>query len=286
MLAMPARPHFARYVASWSGAHDFVQSILVMPGGLVVSGGDSGVMRLHLVGERTEPRGMPTSLYGHTGAVMCLDAQRSGPWSLDGRPAEMSYPPTALFSGSVDHHACKWDLQAGAVRTATLEGHSRSVHCLTLGYEGPYAGCADVLFTGSRDHTIKLWDLRTNACEHTLHGHTGSVTCIGVHGWRLVSGGGYNRGADDDEVLSVDSTLRLWDLRTLGAPGRSTPVWTREAPSPVDVHPPHFGEEAPGDPVLSLQLMESKLLTSHGGKQWTARIWDLERPRETSSDLE
>ena len=33
---------------------------------------------------------------------------------------------------------------------------------------------------------------------------------------------------------------------------------------------------APGDPVLSLQLMENKVLTSHGGKHWTARIWDLD----------
>ena len=30
-----------------------------------------------------------------------------------------------------------------------------------------------------------------------------------------------------------------------------------------------------GDPVLSLQLLEDRVLTSHGGKSWTARIWDL-----------
>ena len=30
-----------------------------------------------------------------------------------------------------------------------------------------------------------------------------------------------------------------------------------------------------GDPVLSLQLLQDKVLTSHGGKRWTARIWDL-----------
>ena len=32
-----------------------------------------------------------------------------------------------------------------------------------------------------------------------------------------------------------------------------------------------------GDPVLSLQLMQDQVLTSHGGKRWTARIWDLEK---------
>ena len=47
-------------------------------------------------------------------------------------------------------------------------------------------GGGATLFTGSRDHSIKLWDLRSHTCEHTLLGHTGSVTCIGVHGWRVL----------------------------------------------------------------------------------------------------
>ena len=154
MPALPSRPQFARKLAVWSGAHDFVQSILVMAGGLIVSGGDSGVVRMHRVGTHGNMDEPPVSLQGHAGAVMCLDAPSSD---------QASTPPSSLFSGSVDHRVCKWDLSAGATRTATLEGHARSVHCLTLGYDGPSGSASDVLFTGSRDHTIKIWDLRTSA---------------------------------------------------------------------------------------------------------------------------
>ena len=145
----------------------------------------------------------------------------------------------------------------------------------------PHGGA--VRFTGSRDHTIRVWDLRARDCQHTLRGHTGSVTCLGAHGWKLLSGGGYNRGADDDEVLSVDTTLRLWDLRVvgrnIGAGLDATPsVWSTDAPSPADndAMPHGMQQLPPGDPVLSLQLTEDRVLTSHGGKHWTARIWDLD----------
>lgn len=172
----------------------------------------------------------------------------------------------------------QWDLAAGGICTRKLKGHTRSVHCLTLGSAMPFGPPA--LFTGSRDHSIKIWDLRSPLAEHTLKGHQGSVTCIASDGWKLLSGGGYNRGADDDEVLSVDNSLRLWDLRKLGgAEGRSPCVWCREAKSASAVS----GQtelDMPmgmpyGDPILSLQLTGDKALTSHGGRQWTARVWDV-----------
>jgi len=250
------RPHFARKIESWGGSHDFVQSILMLPGSRVVSGGDNGYVNIHRVGQRSSQQ----RLEGHTGAVMCLDATSDG---------------TELISGSVDHSVRVWDVESGRCR-ARVAGHSRSVHCLTLGKAQPHG--PPVLFTGSRDHTIKLWDLRSSECLYTLRGHTGSVTCIGAHGWKLLSGGGYNRGADDDEVLSVDATLRCWDLRRLGGKEETPCLWERPAPSrqePPQPHSPFHLTVPHGDPVLSLQLMEDKVLTSHGGKNRTARIWDL-----------
>jgi len=83
-------------------------------------------------------------------------------------------------------------------------------------------------------------------------------------------------------VLSVDSTLRLWDLRMLGS--RSPCLWSKPAPSPEETaHLQGPFNLSRGDPVLSLQLMRDKVLTSHGGKRWTARIWDLEKGPEASN---
>ena len=265
VLLARARPRFARKLECWTGSHHFVQSILMLPDGrTVVSGGDSGNVTLHQVGEpgrlsRTTPS---VRLVGHQSAVMCLGATASG----------------EVLSGSVDHGVRLWDVHRGACKQEFI-GHTRSVHCLGLGQASPHGEA--MLFTGSRDHEIKIWDLRSQGCEHTLRGHAGSVTCIGAEGWKLLSGGGYNRGADDDEVLSVDATLRLWDLRMLGG-ARSPCLWTKAAPSPDEPGADGAAVTDPtrGDPVLSLQLLQEKVLTSHGGKRWTARIWDLEKGPE------
>ena len=264
------RPRFAKKLETWVGAHDFVQSILMLSGGQVVSGGDGGLVKVHSVGVHDAHAAQ--HLEGHTGAVMCLDSTTADGGDGSGAPH--------VLSGSVDHTVRQWDVETGAC-VARFMGHSRSVHCLSVGRASPHGGA--VLFTGSRDHTIRVWDLRARDCQHTLRGHTGSVTCLGAHGWKLLSGGGYNRGADDDEVLSVDTTLRLWDLRVvgrnIGAGLDATPsVWSTDAPSPADndAMPHGMQQLPPGDPVLSLQLTEDRVLTSHGGKHWTARIWDLD----------
>ena len=260
------RPHFARKLERWTGTHDFVQSLLLLSNGRIVSGGDNGHINVHAIGSDEEAP--MQGFEDHTGAVMCLD-------TVDGE--------RSLVSGSVDRTMRLWDLPTGTC-TSQLVGHARSVHCLTVSKASPHG--SQMLFTGSRDHSIKLWDMRTARCEHTLLGHTGSVTCIGADGWKLLSGGGYNRGADDDEVLSVDSTLRCWDLRRLGARGQPC-LWQRHAPSPADEEGSgHPFQHAPphGDPVLSLQLLERKVLTSHGGKNWTARIWDLEPTAALAED--
>ena len=319
------RPHFARKLTCWRGHQPFVQSILLLGDGRVVSGGDTGAVVLHRIppdairpaachmddaasdssespeldldhasldhdaSGASQPlllhpagfsqpgasagSGWPSdgSDFGHTAAVMCLGS---------------SYDESTLYSGSVDETIRAWDLGAGGRQTGCFRGHQRSVHCLGVGKAEPYG--PSVLFTGSRDHTIKLWDMRTHRAEHTLCGHTGSVTCLGTHGWKLLSGGGYNRGADDDEVLSVDSTLRLWDLRKLTHAAASPCVWTKHVPSPephseLDSEETDAGwldvedgdTESLGDPVLSLQLFGERVLTSHGGRRWTTRVWDL-----------
>jgi WD40 repeat protein len=118
----------------------------------------------------------------------------------------------------------------------------------------------------ARPDTAQVWDLRTNKAVAELRGHTGSVTCVGTYQWQLASGAGFNRGLDNDTVLSVDSTIRMWDLRSMQC------MWVKEVP------PPPGGTPHPkGDPVLCLQLLHDKILTSHGGKDWTARVWQISR---------
>lgn len=155
--------NFSTKLGSWSGWHDFVQSILMLPDGLAVSGGDSGKVGLHRLGGEK----LLHSLYAHEAAVMCLGAD------LDSN----------IFTGSVDRMAKQWDLAGGGRLKSTCVGHSRSVHCLTTGTAASNGSA--ILLTGSRDHTIKFWDLRTVSCQHTLRGHTGSVTCLGVDGWKV-----------------------------------------------------------------------------------------------------
>jgi WD40 repeat protein len=48
--------------------------------------------------------------------------------------------------------------------TATLEGHTGEVWCLTL-HENE-------LYTGSWDNTIRIWNTETHAEIATLRGHT------------------------------------------------------------------------------------------------------------------
>ena len=72
-------PRFARKLECWRGSHDFVQSILMLADGrTVVSGGDSGYVILHQVGEPGLITTPPVCLAGHRSAVMCLGATASG----------------------------------------------------------------------------------------------------------------------------------------------------------------------------------------------------------------
>ena len=87
-------------------------------------------------------------------------------------------------------------------------------------------------------------------CVHMLEGHTGTVVCLRFDDTYVATAGGFARGADGEEILDVDSSVRLWDIRTMGC------IQNLEQQPPGV--PPHNPD---GDPVLSLDLRPSVLVS-------------------------
>ncbi len=98
-----------------------------------------------------------------------------------------------LVSGGYDNHVKIWDLERNTKSVKTLEGHSGSVMCLAIGYNGE-------IFSGSADNTIKVW--MNNQCVKTLIGHGDIVSslCASDRVDELFSG-------------SYDKAIRIWDTR-------------------------------------------------------------------------
>ncbi|KAH8654671.1 WD40-repeat-containing domain protein [Ilyonectria robusta] len=89
-----------------------------------------------------------------------------------------------------------WDVTTGAC-TATLEGHSGSVHSVTFSHDSKLVASA------SDDRTVKLWDVATGACTATFEGHSHWVSSVAFsHDSKLVA------------LASYDNIVKLWDVAT------------------------------------------------------------------------
>lgn len=90
-----------------------------------------------------------------------------------------------LVSGGLDNLVKLWDIEAGKART------------LFGSLEGVWSVAIDPLrlVSGSHDRTVKIWNRDNGACEKTLVGHRGAVTCLDLSDDMIVS------GSDDGEVL-------------------------------------------------------------------------------------
>uniref|UniRef100_A0A7S2QU83 NACHT domain-containing protein n=1 Tax=Chlamydomonas chlamydogama TaxID=225041 RepID=A0A7S2QU83_9CHLO len=113
-------------------------------------------------------------------------------------------PVTAVTLGQACRYAATgsprgdvllWDVRAGGVKMASLQGHSSQVSSLALSPDG------NLLASGAKDRTVLLWEARTGQRVDTvLHGHSGPVSCLCF--------------SPDSKLLtsgSADSTVRLWD---------------------------------------------------------------------------
>jgi U3 small nucleolar RNA-associated protein 13 len=76
-------------------------------------------------------------------------------------------------------------------------------HVLDVEYDATGTLCA----TGTSDNTVRVYDVSNGYCTHNFRGHEGIVSKVAFH-------------PDPDRLqlfsLSVDSTVRLWDLVTKG----------------------------------------------------------------------
>ncbi|XP_054776552.1 zinc finger CCCH domain-containing protein 48-like [Prosopis cineraria] len=115
---------------------------------------------------------------GVSNTVKAWNIQTAAELTLDGPKGHvlsMAVCNDILFAGAMDGVIYAWtaisDANVPFKPLATLNGHSRSVVCLT-------GGPGDKLYSGSMDHSIKVWDLKTLQCTMTLKGHTDVVTSL------------------------------------------------------------------------------------------------------------
>jgi len=171
---------------------------------------------------------------------------------------------STLASCAMDQSLRLWDVATLQCTRHVHAAHNRSLHSMCLHHTEP------TIFTGSRDHTIKMWDTRSCNCIGILRGHKGSVTSLALDDRRLLSGGGFNRGPGDVEVLSTDSTLRMWDLRM----GRE--VWDHPIVSHYQDNVQAHQLAVQDEPVLCVQLLRGSILSGHG--DGSVRCFDFSLP--------
>eukprot|EP01050_Picozoa_sp_SAG11_P003774 SAG11_NODE_222_length_12140_cov_26.886554_4_plen_199_part_00 len=75
------------------------------------------------------------------------------------------------------------------------------------------------------------------------------MVCLRFDDSYIATAGGFARGEDGEEILGVDSSVRLWDIRTMRC------IQNLEQTPPSEPH------NIDGDPVLSLDLKPSMLVS-------------------------
>jgi WD40 repeat protein len=108
----------------------------------------------------------------------------------------------------VDCNLRVWEAETGH-EICRLEGHSGAVYCVVCSRDGKYA------LSGSADHTVRLWDIDAAKEIRRFVGHTEEVHSVALSpdGRRAVSGSG-SRKLENEKIVPLDCTLRLWDVES------------------------------------------------------------------------
>jgi WD40 repeat protein len=105
-----------------------------------------------------------------------------------------------LVAGCWDGIIRIWDLESGKI-VRRLEGHNKTVKCITLSADGT------LLASGGVDGTVRLWNGRTGRSERVLTAYSRSVLAVAFSpdGAVLAAGGGEDQSPGQ---------VRLWDVKT------------------------------------------------------------------------
>ncbi|MDT8303616.1 MAG: serine/threonine-protein kinase [Sedimentisphaerales bacterium] len=110
-----------------------------------------------------------------------------------------------LVTPNMDGMVKVWNVATGQM-LFTLEGHTDWVYCAAFSPDG------ETIATSSRDKTVRLWDARNGTSRGIIGEYGDSVMCVAFSpdGRKLA----YAGGSGDPSVSSLDTTVRILDLKT------------------------------------------------------------------------